>query len=57
LSRIVQSIVTLLRDRGDELARYRFQGLVAEHLHGAVVGLERVVERDLVGDDHDVAPR
>jgi hypothetical protein len=45
----VQSIVTLRAHRDDQLARDRAEGVVSEHLDGAVVHLQRLVERRLVG--------
>ena len=37
-----------LADLGDQFGRDHLQLVVAHHLHGAVVGGERVVERDFV---------
>jgi hypothetical protein len=50
--------VTFFLTVGDELAGDHLEGVVAQHLHRAVVGFERVVERQLVlGLSPSASPR
>jgi hypothetical protein len=56
-SRSVQSMVTLARTVFDQLPRDGAQRVVAQHLHRAVVGLQRVVEGQLVLGQLQRSPR
>ena len=53
LAQVIKELIGLAREmreadsRGEDLG-YRAQRLVAEHRHGAVVGLQGVVEREFV---------
>ena len=55
-SRSVQSILTLFRTVLNQLTRDLPQRLVPQHLHGAVVRLERIVEGQLVLGEPQLLP-